>query len=90
MSNIGEFYTNSIFFDDHVLPTNLVSTKTFSMLTNVPGVDGLEDTGLNLKGVSGLFNTSVKGTVNVSSIFPTTTSSLDVLNAFRSDFEDFN
>jgi hypothetical protein len=90
MSNIGAFYTNSVFFDDYVLPTNLVSTKTFSMLTTVPGVEGLEDTGLNLKGVSGLYNTAVKGGTNVSSIFPTATSTLDVLNAFRADFEDFN
>jgi hypothetical protein len=90
VSNTGTFYTNSIFFDDYVLPTNLVSTKTYSLLTNVPGVEGLDESGLGLKGLSGLFNSSTKNGLNVSSVFPTTTSSLDVLNAFRADFEDFS
>jgi hypothetical protein len=90
ISSTGAFYANSIFFDDHVLPTNLVSTKTYSMLTNVPGIEGIEDSGLGMKGVFGLVNNSTKGGVNVSSVFPTTTSTLDVLNAFRSDFEDFS
>ena len=89
LSNIGLFYANSVFFDDYVLPTNLSSTKTFSLSSNVAGVDSLDDSSSSLKGLDTLTINSFKHGVNVNTVFPTTTSTLDVLNAFRSDFEDY-
>lgn len=88
-SNLGTFYTNSIFFDDYILPLNLSTTKAFSLTSNIAGLDAMEDSTSGTKGLLSLVEKSGRSGLNSSSIFPTTTSTLDTLNAFRADFEDY-
>ncbi len=88
--NTNELYSSSIYLDDFINPSNLLSTKDFSIFPVFSVIPVLEDSYESLKYLNYFFNTNDKIFLNTlnNGIQPYSYSS--VFDMFRSNYDDFS
>ena len=90
LSLVGNFYSNTITFDDYVSPASLLSTRDFALFPLYSNATSFDDSYINSKNALYLFNKNSSFLLNNNFNFVYPQSYLSVLNNFRADYEDFN
>ena len=90
LSLVGNFYANTITFDDYISPASLLSTRDFSLFPLYSNATSFDDSYINSKNTLYLFNKNSSFLLNNNFNFIYPQSYLSVLNNFRADYEDFN
>jgi hypothetical protein len=89
-SSTGNFYVNSLYLDDFILPVNLVNTKNFSTLPLFSVLNEMDESYENLKYLTYFYNFNNKNSLNLNSNYFQPYSYLFVFDSFRSDYSGFS
>ncbi len=90
LSLTGNYYTNSIYFDDLTTPSSLLVTNDYSyypLTTNLFSNDESYESWNNFRNT---FAQKANYSLNIGTTFLKPQSYLNTINAFRANFEDFN
>ncbi len=90
LSLAGNFYANTITFDDYISPASLLATRDFALFPLYSNATSFDDSYINSKNNLYLFNKNSSFLLNNNFNFVYPQSYLSVLNNFRADYEDFN
>jgi hypothetical protein len=90
ISLTGEYYANSISFDDLVQPSALILKENFSLIPLSTNLFSSDESYEGWNDLRNLFSQNLTSTFNVGLSFYKSQSYLNVFNAFRADFEDFS
>ena len=90
LSLTGHYYTTTVTADDLLNPTNLTSESDFSLVPLMTTLFNIDDSYENWNEMRNIYSKNLNNTMLVSSSFYKPQSYLNVFNAFRADFEDFN
>jgi len=89
LSLVGEFYANSVEFDDFISPSNLLNTDKFSLFPLSENSLMIDDSYTDSKQLLAMYNNNSSFFLNTSLQAPFPQSYIAVLNNFRADFDDF-
>ena len=89
-TSTGNFYVNSLYLDDFILPVNLVNTKNFSTLPLFSVLNEMDESYENLKYLTYFYNFNNKNSLNLNSNYFQPYSYLFVFDSFRSDYSGFS
>jgi len=90
LSMVGNFYSNTIAFDDFISPASLISTRDFALFPLYNNAIAFDDSYSTYKNSLTLFNNNSSFFLNNNFNFVYPQSYLSVLNNFRADYDDFS
>ena len=90
LSLTGNYYTNSIYFDDLTSPSNLILTNDFSYTPLSTNLFSNDESYEAWNGFRNTFSQNANYSLKVGTTFTKPQSYLNTINAFRANFEDFN
>ena len=90
LSLVGNFYSNTIAFDDFISPASLLATRDFALFPLYNNAIMFDDSYSTFKHSLALFNQNSSFFLNNNFNFIYPQSYLAVLNTFRADYDDFS
>ena len=90
LSLTGNYYTNSIYFDDLTTPSTLCTTNDYSYLPLTTNLFHNDESYESWNNFRNTFAQNSSYSLNVGTTFYKPQSYLNTINAFRANFEDFN
>lgn len=90
ISLVGNFYSNTVAFDDLISPASLLNTRDFALFPLYNNSIAFDDSYASMKHNLSLFNQHSGFVLNTNFNFIYPQSYLAVLNNFRADYDDFS
>lgn len=89
-SSTGEYYSNLLYLDDNISPSNLLKTKDFYIFPSIFSFINSEDSYESFKYLTYIFNDTNNSVNFFFNNFFNPTNYSTVLDTFRSDFDEFS
>ena len=90
LSLTGNYYTNSIYFDDLTTPSTLLLTNDYSYVPLTTNLFANDESYESWNSFRNTFAQNSNYSLNIGTSFYKPQSYLNTINAFRANFEDFN
>jgi hypothetical protein len=90
LKSIGSFYANSIQSDDYFLPVYFINKSDLANLSFINDSNLMDEAYADQKNLLGIYAGKNSSPLTTNTTFNYPQSHASVLNAFRSDYEDFS